>query len=167
MTWVDFPAAVNEPLSECATSKVALSPQAKTRRLIHTNLSCQNVQTSFFGDAPLSTPPMPSWVQLIKFSLGRRTGMGKHPSCNDSALAGPVLCTRTTGSSSPALSYVDDEDPDAATQFSKILLGNNVPIPHTTSDPKILMEQDRPSVISRPSTPLSRSLDHPQTMVDS
>jgi hypothetical protein len=107
---------------------------------------------------------------------------------NDSVLAGPILCMPSTRSSSPTLSYdVDDENPDAAaTQLSQIHLSNNSePIPRTTLDPNMRIEHDGLPIFSSHSTsatePLtqdflvesqlesspSRSLDHPQTMVDS
>ena len=64
---------------------------------------------------------------------GRLDGENTHFQ-NDSVLAGPILCsTPSTRSSSPVLSYVSSKTPDAATQFS--LLGNILPIPHTTQDP--------------------------------
>ena len=119
-------------------------------------------------------------------SAGRLDGENTHLQ-NDSVLASPVLYTpSTTRSSTPALSYIDsdDEDPDAVTQHSQIHLSNNVPIPHTTLDPDVLIEHDGPPIISRPSTPapepltlvfldgsqleslLNRSLDYPQTTKD-
>ena len=49
----------------------------------------------------------------------------------------------STRSSSPALSYVDDEDPDAATQLSS----GNIPNSHMPSDPNI-PEQDRLPIIA-------------------
>lgn len=127
----------------------------------------------------------PNESHLVINSLGSQSaggldGENTHLQ-NDSILAGPDLYTPSTRSSSPALSYVD---PDTATQFS--LFGNNLLlIPHNTLDPtNILMEQDRSSIISRPSTAatepliqdfldgfqlessLSRSPDDTQTMVN-
>lgn len=48
----------------------------------------------------------------------------------------------STRSSSPALSYVDDEDSDTATQLSKILHDINVPNPHTQADSNIVPQQE-------------------------
>ena len=103
--------------------------------------------------------------QLVKNSLGSQwasslDGENTHLQ-NDPVLAGPLLYTSGTRSP-PALSYVGDEDPDTATQFSQILLGNNmIPVPHTTLDPtgsNILIEQDMLPIISGPSTAVTESL---------
>lgn len=60
------------------------------------------------------------------------------------------------------LSYIDsddEEDPDAATQFSQMHLDNNVPIPHTTTlDHNIPIEHDTLPIISRPSSPTPEPL---------
>ena len=118
-------------------------------------------------------------------SADRLDGEYTHPQ-NYSVLASPVLSTPSTRSSSPLsyLSYVDEEDPDAAIQHSQIHLDNNIPNSHITLDHNIPIEHDTPPITSRPSSPtpepltqvfldvsqleslLSRPLDHPQSMLD-
>lgn len=93
--------------------------------------------------------------QLVINSLGSQSAGGldaeNNHLRNDSVLSSPILSS--TRSSSPALSYVDAEDPDTGTHLSQIHLDDNVPVPHTsTLDPNILIEHDGPPIIFSPST---------------
>jgi len=109
---------------------------------------------------------------------------------NDSVLAGPNLpahrrSTPDTRSSSPTLSYLDEEDSDAATQLP---LDNIVPIPDIPPDLDMPLQQDRLPVIATHSSlttehpsqsisdslegspleiSLTLSLDYPETLIDS
>ena len=93
-----------------------------------TNSSCpQN------GD--LAIPPMFSLPMTLAHtvvnplrpqSAGELDGDNTHLQ-NDLVLTDSSLRTPSTSSSSPALSYVYEEDPDAATQLSRILFDDDVP----------------------------------------
>jgi hypothetical protein len=69
---------------------------------------------------------------------------------HDYFLVGPDFRTPSTRGSSPALSYVDEEDVDPPIELSQILLDGNVP-----NHPHVLPEQDRLSIISRHSSPVT------------